>query len=160
MRKNVTAATLVLLTLAWTSAFANGGDRSTDWALFSTALLHAVDSGNYGAKLGAIQQIAIYGSKLEVDRAVFDVVRVYRDSKNENERILALSALAKMRVGWAMDFLGRSVKFERSARVKRHTIDVVNAYRLGLDRSPEILAIEERLVPPGPAKADELWAIK
>jgi len=129
-------AVVVLFSMHLTSVDVNAQNHETDWALFSKALINAVESSNYGAKLGAIQQIAIYGSRLDVDPTVFDVVRVFRNSKVENERILALSALAKMRNHWAMDFLSRSVRFETSDRVKRHTIDVVNAYRLGTDRSP------------------------
>lgn len=160
MRKSMLTGAVALSSLLLVTASTQAQDRSTDWALFSKALVNAVDSGNYGAKLGAIQQIAIYGSNLKVNRTVFDVVRVYRNSKVENERILALSALAKMRDHWAMDFLGRSVPFEKSDRVRRHTIDVVNAYRLGTDRSAEQLAWEARLTPPEPAKWVELLAIK
>ncbi|HEX9659017.1 MAG TPA: hypothetical protein VGA18_01915 [Rhodothermales bacterium] len=160
MRKSMLTAVMVLFSMHLTSVDVNAQNHETDWALFSKALINAVESSNYGAKLGAIQQIAIYGSRLDVDPTVFDVVRVFRNSKVENERILALSALAKMRNHWAMDFLSRSVRFETSDRVKRHTIDVVNAYRLGTDRSPETIAWESRLTPPEPAKVDELLALK
>jgi hypothetical protein len=154
------SAALALSSLLVVAASAQAQNHETDWALFSEALVDAVESGNYGAKLGAIQQIAIYGHNLHVNETVFDVVRVYRNSKQENERILALSALAKMRDHWAIDFLSRSVRFEKSPRVKRHTIDVVNAYRLGSDRPAELAAWEAQLTPPSPAKWDELLALK
>jgi hypothetical protein len=160
MLKSSFLAALALATLPLVAGSVQAQDHETDWALFSEALVDAVESGNYGAKLGAIQQIAIYGSQLDVNQTVFDVVRVYRNSRQENERILALSALAKMRDRWAMDFLGRSVAFEKSPRVRRHTIDVVNAYRLGTDRSTAQTAWEAHLTPPAPAKWDELLALK
>jgi hypothetical protein len=111
--------------------------------------------------LGAIQQIAIYGSHLDVDDAVFDVVGVYRNSKNENERILALSALGKMKNAWAMDFLSRSVPFEKNDRVRQITIDVVNQYRTGPNNpeSARALAIwEAQQTPPSQAEIDALLA--
>lgn len=160
MRKSMLTAALALSSVLLIAVAARAQDHQTDWALFSKALVNAVESGNYGAKLGAMQQIAIYGSNLSVNRTVFDVVRVYRNSKVENERILALSALAKMRDRWAMDFLGRSVRFENSERVRRHTIDVVNAYRLGTDRPAELMAWEAQLTPPSPTKWDELLAAR
>ncbi|HLE57589.1 MAG TPA: hypothetical protein VJB15_10940 [Rhodothermia bacterium] len=160
MRKSLLTTVLALISVLLSSAGVKAQNYETDWALFSKALINAVESGNHGAKLGAIQQIAIYGSRLNVNPTVFDIVRVYRNSKVENERILALSALARMRNQWAMDFLSRSVRFETSDRVRRHTIDVVNAYRLGTDRSPEMIAWESQLTPPGPAKVDELLALK
>jgi len=159
MRKTLNRAALALAVCLLGTASANAQNGKTDWALFSEALVNAVESGNYGAKLGAMQQIANYGSNLQVNRTVFDIVRVYRNSKNENERILALAALAKMRNRWAMDFLARSVPFEKSERVKRHTIDVVNAYRQGKDRSPEIVAWEVHAVPQA-VKLEEIYALK
>lgn len=159
MIKSVITGALALSCVLFLSATVKAQNQ-TNWQLFSKGLIQAVDSDNYGAKLGAIQQIAIYGSNLHVNPVVFDVVRVYRNSKNENERILALSALAKMRNAWAMDFLARSVPFEKSARVRRHTIDVVNAYRLGKNLPLGVTAWESQLVPPSPAKVDELLALK
>jgi len=159
MNKSFVSGALVLSCLLFLSATVQAQDR-TNWELFSKGLIRAVDSGNYGAKLGAIQQIAIYGSHLKVNPVVFDIVRVYRNSKSENERILALSALAKMRNAWAMDFLARSVAFEKSDRVRRHTIDVVNAYRLGTDLQPGLAAWESQLTPPSTAILDELLALK
>jgi len=159
MRKSTNRAVFALAACLLVAASANAQESKTDWALFSKALVNAVESGNHGAKLGAIQQIAIYGGNLHVNRTVFDIVRVYRNSKNENERILALAALSKLRDHWSMDFLARSVPFEKSARVKRHTIDVVNAYRLGRDLSPEIASWDVQWAPQA-VRIEELYALK
>jgi hypothetical protein len=139
-------------------AIANAQVQQTDWTLFNKALVRALRCDNCGARMGAIQQIAYYGSYLDVQDGLFDVVKVYRNSKNENQRILALSALAKMRDPWAMDFLARSVPFEKSARVRRHTIHVVNAYRLGTDRPPDLIA-ELNLPPPSQDEIDRIVAL-
>ena len=156
-----TALALSVGLLAGSAVQAQG--YQTDWKRFSDALESAIEHENYGVKLGAIQQIAIYGSHLDVDGAVFDVVRVYRNSDNENERILALSALAKMNNAWSIDFLSRSVRFEKSERVRAITIDVVNQYRLGPanPESAKALAIwQAQQVPPTAAEIEVLLAVE
>ena len=83
-------------------------------------------------------------------------------AKDENERILALSALAKMNNAWAIDFLSRSVRFEKSERVRSITIDVVNQYRLGPanPESAKALAIwEAQQVPPSSVEIEALLAV-
>ena len=97
-----------------------------------------------------------------MDGAVFDVVRVFRNSKEVNERILALSALSKMSNAWAIDFLSRSVRFEKNERVRNITIDVVNQYRLGPanPESARALAVwEAQQVPPSSADIEALLAV-
>jgi hypothetical protein len=161
MKKALYGAILVLSVTVLGSGSLQAQANQTDWQLFSKALVKAAKHDNHGVRLGAIQQIAIYGSHLDVDDAVFDVVGVYRNSKNQNERILALSALGKMRNAWAMDFLSRSVPFEKNDRVRQITIDVVNQYRTGPNNpeSARALAIwEAQQTPPSRAEIDALLA--
>ena len=162
MKRSMLIAALVLSVGFLATSAAQAQNNSTDWKQFSNALEKAISHDNYGVKLGALQQIAIYGSHLDVDGAVFDVVRVYRNAKAENERILALSALAKMKNAWAMDFLSRSVRFERSERVRDITIDVVNQYRIGPANSESARALaiwEAQQVPPSAADIEALLAV-
>ena len=93
MKRSMLITALVLSVGFLATSAVKAQDNSTDWNQFSNALKDAIAHDNYGVKLGALQQIAIYGSHLDVDGAVFDVVRVYRNAKAENERILALSAV-------------------------------------------------------------------
>ena len=162
MKKGMQTMILALTVGLASAAGVQAQDRQTDWDVFGDALVTAASHENYGVKLGAIQQIAIYGSLLDVDGAVFDVVSVYRNSKNENERILALSALAKMKNEWAMDFLSRSVRFEKNARVRSVTIDVVNQFRLGPTNSESARALavwEAQQTPPSAAEIEALLAV-
>ena len=162
MKRSMLITALVLSVGFLTAGAVQAQENSTDWNQFSKALERAIAHDNYGVKLGALQQIAIYGSHLDVDGAVFDVVRVYRNAKDENERILALSALAKMKNAWAMDFLSRSVRFERSERVRDITIDVVNQYRIGPANSESARALaiwEAQQVPPSAADIEALLAV-
>ena len=162
MKKSMFTTALVLSVGLLTTSAVQAQDNTTDWALFSKELKKAAAQDNYGVKLGALQQIAIYGSHLDMDGAVFDVVRVFRNSKEVNERILALSALSKMSNAWAIDFLSRSVRFEKNERVRNITIDVVNQYRLGPanPESARALAVwEAQQVPPSSADIEALLAV-
>lgn len=161
MKKGMFATALALSVGLLAAGTVNAQDYQTDWELFSKALIKAAKHDNHGVQLGAIQQIAIYGSQLDVDAAVFDVVRVYRNSDDVNERILALSALSKMDNGWAIDFLSRNVPFEKNARVRAITIDVVNRYRLGpadTDAERALAAWEADLKPPTASEIEALLA--
>lgn len=99
-----------------------------EWTAFSKALVHALHHENAGVQASALQHIAHYGQKLNVDAALFDIVRIYRNDKNENTRILALAALHQVGNAWTMDFLKRSTRFENSKRILKHTYAVINAH--------------------------------
>ena len=162
MKRSMFTTALVLSVGLLATSTAQAQNNSTNWSQFSDALENAAAHENYGVKLGALQQIAIYGSHLDVDDAVFDVVRVYRNSSEVNERILALSALSKMENAWAIDFLSRSVRFEKNERVRNITIDVVNQYRLGPANSESARALavwEAQQVPPSSADIEALLAV-
>ena len=122
------ALTLAATFTLTTSTQANP-NKNTNWTQFSHALTEAIHYPNAGVQMGAIQQIARYGDQLELsDETIFEIVRIYRSSNDENVRILALMALGKTNDVWAMDFLKRSARFEDSARVLKHTRAVVQAY--------------------------------
>lgn len=94
---------------------------SLDNDTFSKALTQALKHENQGVRMDALRQMALYGENLDLSNAIFEIVRIYRSSEDENTRILALQVLADSKSSWAADFLSRSIKFEKSERVTRHT---------------------------------------
>ena len=67
-------------------------------------------------------------TRVHVDEAVFDVMKIYRTHQNESMRRMALVALGHMDSSWAIGFLTRAQKFEKSP-VLLHTLQaVVNDY--------------------------------
>ena len=122
------AATFTLTSASLAENGPKGPNANTNWNQFSQALNVAVQHANAGVQMGALQQIAHYGDQLNLDdEAIFEIVRVYRSSNNDNERILALMALDATNDVWAMDFVKRSARFEKSARVLKHTQAVIRA---------------------------------
>ncbi len=97
------------------------------WKTYSGHLEQALATDHDGLRQGAMRMIIQYGDNLSIGReAVFNLVRLYRDHRNEGVRRMAVVALGQTGDTWAMDFLTRSARFEKSAAI-RHTIYAVLA---------------------------------
>lgn len=82
------------------------------WIQFGENLVVALKSDNDGLQLSALQHIIVYGERIDVSDARFELVRLFRDNKDERVRMTALNALSKVRDGWVADFLHRSARYE------------------------------------------------
>ena len=82
------------------------------WAAFSANLVVALKSDNEGLRVSALHRVAEYGEKLDVCDARFEMVSLFRDSKDERVRMLALAALSKAKDAWIADFFYRSARLE------------------------------------------------
>lgn len=100
--------------------------KKAEWAQFSDRLVDALGSSHVGLQQAAMRLVIKHGSNVEVEEAVFDVMRVYRDGDNENLRRMAVVTLSNMKSDWAIKFLERSERFEKSDAV-RQTIRAVLA---------------------------------
>lgn len=87
------------------------------WVQFGENLVVALKSGNDGLQLSALQHIVVYGERVDVSNARFELVRLFRDNKDERVRMTALNALSKMNDAWIADFLYRSARFESDAHM-------------------------------------------
>ncbi len=96
------------------------------WDAFSKNLVHAFTTHNEGVKLAALQLVIKYSDYVDVHGARFDMMRLYRDNKDDNVRRMAVVALGKIQNPWALHFFERAVHFEQSDMV-RHTMQAVLA---------------------------------
>lgn len=149
MKRITTFVTVFALSLALaTASFAgNGTDKKSEaealatlktaetnaitaaqWAAFNKNLVHALQSDIDGVQLAAVQLVIKYGDQVDVDDAVFDVVRLYRDNADDDVRRMAVVALGKMQHPWAMDLLKRSLRFEKTPTVRKTLHAVVAEY--------------------------------
>jgi hypothetical protein len=94
-----------------------------DWEAFSKNVIKNLATNNDGVRISALQNIIENGDKLNVDDAVFDIMSMYRNSKNQKVRQLAVVALHKIHNEWAMGFLKRNLKFETNPTIKRQILD-------------------------------------
>ena len=103
-------------------------EEITDWDQFSANLVNAFKIPNDGLHKSAMCMIIRYSDKLNVDDAVFDVVKIFRSHKDVKVRQLALVTLHKMQNAWAMDFLRRHHEFEDDATIRKMNCCIVNSY--------------------------------
>lgn len=99
-----------------------------EWATFSKQLVRALTSDHEGLQLSAMQLVIKYGERVDVKRARYDVMRLYRDHENERVRRMAVVTLGEMNSPWAMQFLSRSRNFEKSDDVRQTITAVLAAY--------------------------------
>lgn len=104
-------------------------ERSPEfWDMYSKNLVRCLKEGNEGIKYAALQRIVSYGEKLDVNDAVFEIMRIYRNDKNPKARQLALSALNKMNNEWAIGFLKLHVKHEENPQLKRQIYAMIKKH--------------------------------
>ena len=101
------------------SALVAAGDVDTRWDKASRNMVEGLKTGNDGLKQSILQNIIRFGDSLDVNDAIFEIMRIYRDHENEGMRQLALIALHKTHDDWAMAFLQRAVKFEKSPKLRK-----------------------------------------
>ena len=98
--------------------------QEVDWTAFSKNLVQALQSDNEGLMQSAAQMIIKYGDQLDVNDAVFDVMRIYRNDKNQQVRRLALVTLTNMDSEWAKGFLKREIQFEGDPEIKKQLVAI------------------------------------
>lgn len=142
---------LILLIVLVSFSWSQEGIQNTeaDWTAFSKNLVRALGTPNEGLQISAMSMVVRYGENLDVNNAVFDVVRIFRNNKNPKIRQLALVTLYKMQNKWAVDFLKRNLKFEKDKNILNQSQWIVYNY-LTKSNTPQqtigenLLANEER----------------
>jgi hypothetical protein len=119
---------ILLLSVFFLIGAAFSQENSTDWDQFSVNLVNAFKIPNDGLHKSAMCMIIRYSDKLDVDDAVFDVVKIFRSNTDPKVRQLALVTLHKMQNAWAMDFLRRHHKFENNLMIRKMNCAIVNGY--------------------------------
>jgi len=100
-----------------------------EWDSYGNRLEAALATDHLALNRAALRLIIAYGDNFNFSQeAVFDVMRIYRNDDSERARRMAVVALAEMNSDWALKFLERSSRFEKSETVKQ-TIVAVLAYR-------------------------------
>ena len=125
-----------------TSVLAGSGDEidltpptpemtKVHWDAFGKNLVRALASEHEGLKLGAMRLVIQYANRIDVDAAKFDLMRLYRDHKDDRVRRMAVVALGRIENGWAMGFFQRAQHFEQSESVLNTMRHVLAEYEAG-----------------------------
>ena len=99
------------------------------WDAFSKNLVTALKSEHDGLKAAAMQMIIRYNNQVDVEAGVHDVMTVYRTHDDLSMRRMALVALGQMESEWAIGFLERADRFEKSPVLQQTLRAVVAEYR-------------------------------
>lgn len=105
--------------IASLEAQASSAVSEAEWNRFSDSLVDALKNGEHALQNAAMRLVIEYGEQVDVSKAKFDIVRIYRDGSDMQARRMAIVTLASMNDSWANDFLQRSVRFEQSDTLKR-----------------------------------------
>ena len=112
--------------LAWSGEKAE--TNQVDWNSFSKNLVKAIASDNEGLQRSAMRLIIHHADKVDVNQAVFDLVRIYRYHKDTKVRQLAIVALDKIHNKWAMGFLKRDLKFQESPVLQKQILACMDEF--------------------------------
>ena len=98
----------------------------TEWDAFGGRLEAALATDHLALNHAALRLVIAYSENFNLkEEAVFDVMRIYRDDDSERARRMAVVALAEMNSDWALKFLERSSRFEKSKTVKQTILAVL-----------------------------------
>ena len=107
-----------ILVCIWSTSVMSA-EKDDQWKLASKNMVEGLRNGNDGLKQSIMQNIIRYSDSLAVNEALFDILSIYRDHENEGMRQLALITLYKMKSQWALSFLERAIKFEKSEKIRK-----------------------------------------
>ncbi|MCA9735487.1 MAG: hypothetical protein H6696_01230 [Deferribacteres bacterium] len=129
MKRLMLVLIAIALLFSFTTLQADEVERSPEfWKMYSKNLVKCIKEGNEGVRYAALQRIVSYGDKLDVDAAVFDIMRIYRSDPNIHAKQLALSALNKMNNEWAIGFLKLQVDHEKNLALKKQIFAMIKQH--------------------------------
>jgi len=108
---------LALMLMIINTASAQATERDVDWELISENLVVGLQSNNPGVQQAAMRLVIQHAENLNIDEAVFDLMRIYRFNDDTKMRQLALVTLHKIGSEFAMDFAKRNLEFESDEKV-------------------------------------------
>ena len=95
---------------------------------FAEQLVLNLQSELPGVQRAALQMLIADPDCADVRAAEFALVRLYRDSPDRRERLMALRGLEAMASPWAMDFLKRHAPYEKDEQLAKLSTLVAQEY--------------------------------
>ena len=96
---------IIVLLVVTTGISSSQRVQSENWELFSAGIKMALKGENPGVQQSAILMIIKYGGKLDVEDAVPDLIRHYRNANDDFSRKLALLAIFQIDKDSAFELL-------------------------------------------------------
>jgi hypothetical protein len=99
---------------------------AVDWAAYSHRLVDGMRSESPGIVQAALRLSIQYATLVDVNEAVVDMMKIYRNHSDERVRHLAAVALASTGSDLALGYLRLSLDYEKSPAIQR-TIKAVTS---------------------------------
>lgn len=129
MKKSMAFCACVVLSLVlFIAGSSSAQEKAINWKRVGKNLVRSLASENDGLRQSAMDFFIQHAHQLDIDAAVYDVMRVYRNHRDERVKKLALVTLYKMQNKWAMEFLKVDLRFQDSAELKRMVAAIVQEY--------------------------------
>ena len=113
------------------------GLAPSQWKTFAALHVALLEDDDARARINAMRNVIHfakqYGDQVDFRGAVEELYAIYRFSRDETERIYAVTALHAIGQEDAMRQLARDVQFEGSKRVRRTVVAAVNDYFRNVD---------------------------
>lgn len=122
----LTITILLLLFLTFETNFAHSRPKTTTHIPQNTveSLLIGLNSDNIGLKSSSAYMIG----ELQISKAVIPLMKMLRESDNEDLRISAALALYKIGTPLAINAVKQAIKFDESERVSKHCASFYNDF--------------------------------
>ncbi len=122
------AIAAVIAFAALSAGESRASDKAINWKLVSKNLVRSLASDNEGLRQSAMHFFIENADKLDIDRAMFDVMRVYHHHSELRMRKLALVTLYKMQNKRVIEFLKTDLRFENSEQLKHMIAAIVQEF--------------------------------
>lgn len=124
MKFIVTTLLLTSMLISASLASANPKDRTEIKQNTISSLINGLNSENLGLKSSCAYMLG----QLHLTTAVIPLMKILREDKNEDLRIVAALALYKIGTPLAVNAVKQSVRFDDSERVSKHCASFYNEY--------------------------------
>ncbi len=102
--------------------------KRSAWETLRANLVKGLIEDDDAIRSAAMRLVIQYGNLVDVDDAVFDIVGIYRNHESRRMRQMAVVTLGATGNDWALDFLRRSLPFEKSAVLQRTITGVLTQH--------------------------------
>jgi hypothetical protein len=116
----------IMLLLPYSLSFAQDDDT---WRAFSDNLIKALQSGNEGLQISALQLVNKHADKVWVHEAAYDIYQIFCNHENRRVRQLALVTLYRIQNGWALQCLCKDAEKESDPTIKRQMLAIMQQQR-------------------------------
>ena len=127
MKRNMIIFAILMFSFTLIFSHVSFAQQKVDWDMFSKNLVKALKTPNTGLQVSAMQKVITYADKLDISDAALELVRLYRNHKDERVRQLALVTINATNNDWAAGIVKRDYNFEKSAKIKRVMAAIIAA---------------------------------